>query len=164
MLVENLQRADLNPVDKAKAFGALRKKGYSVARICASVGVSDATVYTHLSLLDLDPASLEKIRAGDVSATDAVAGIRRLRKRQRTREGKAAAGPGEWEPDHFSIQHPLARKAAAVCAAREHSMRRRVGKTAACGQCVETAIREDERKVLIALLRQEGINVDAFTG
>jgi ParB family transcriptional regulator, chromosome partitioning protein len=146
MLVENLQRSDLNPVDKARAFGALRRKGYSVARICASVGVSDATVYTYLSLLDLDQASQEKVRAGHVSASDAVAGIRRLRKAQRQRQGKPQIGPGEWEPDHFTSQHPLAKKARALCEAREHSMRRRVGKTA-CGQCWETVIRADERTV-----------------
>lgn len=150
MLVENLQRSDLNPIDKAKAFGALRKKGYSVARICASVGVSDATVYTYLSLLDLDAASQEKVRAGHVSASDAVAGIRRLRKAQRQRQGKPQMGPGEWEPDHFTRQHPLAKKARALCEAREHSMRRRVGKTA-CGQCWETAIRADERTVTATL-------------
>lgn len=149
MLVENLQRADLNPIDKARAFGKLRRKGYTVARICASVGVSDATVYTYLALLDLDAASQEKVRSGQVSASDAVAGIRRLRKQRRTREGKPAVGP-EWEPDHFTSQHPLAKRARALCEAREHSMRRRVGKTA-CGQCWETVIRADERTVAAAL-------------
>jgi ParB family chromosome partitioning protein len=149
MLVENLQRADLNPIDKARAYGKLRGKGYSVARICARVGVSDATVYTYLALLDLDKASQEKVRSGEVSASDAVAGIRRLRKQRRAREGKPRVGP-EWEPDQFTARHPLAKKAQALCEAREHSMRRRVGKTA-CGQCWETVIRADERTVTSAL-------------
>jgi ParB family chromosome partitioning protein len=155
MLVENLQRADLNPIDKAKALGALRRKGYTVARICASIGLSDATVYNYLALLELDAASQEKIRAGAVSAADALDGIRRLRKQRRKREGKPQMGPGDaqWEPDHFTGQHPLARKAKALCEAREHTMRRRVGKIA-CGQCWETVIRADER-IAAEVLRDE---------
>ena len=77
-------------------------------------------------------------------ASDAVAGVRRLRKTRRAREDRPQMGPGTWEADHFTGQHPLAGKAGALCEAREHAMRRRVGKTA-CGQCRETAIRADEQ-------------------
>jgi ParB family chromosome partitioning protein len=144
MLVENLQRADLNPMDKAEAMGKLRKKGYSATRIAASIGLSDQSVYNYLMLLDLAPKSQQQIRDGILATADALAGIRRVRKRQRTAQGKPPMGSGEWEPDHFTKQHPLAKKAAAMCEAREHSMRRRVGKVA-CGQCWETVIRADER-------------------
>lgn len=150
MLVENLQRADLNPMDKAEAMGALRKKGYTVARIAESVGLSDATVYNYLSLLELDGTSRAKIREGNLSAADALSGIRRVRSRNRKREGRAPMGGPAWEPDHFTGQHPLARKAKALCEAREHSMRRRVGKVA-CGQCWETVIRADERIAVTTL-------------
>jgi ParB family transcriptional regulator, chromosome partitioning protein len=149
MLVENLQRADLNPMDKAEAMGRLRKRGYSNIGIARSIGVSDATVGYYLALLDLDVKSQEAIRRGDLSAGDAVAAVRRTRARTRKREGGPAAGP-VWEPDHFTMQHPLARKARAMCEAREHSLRRRVGKIA-CGQCWETVIREDERTVALVL-------------
>src|SRR5215469_12536191 len=113
MLVENLQRADLNPIDKAEAMGALRRKNYSVARIASSIGLSEATVYNYLALLDLDESSRDKIRDGKLFAADALAGIRRVRKRDRARNGKAAIGPA-WEPDHFTPQHGLARKAKAL--------------------------------------------------
>jgi ParB family transcriptional regulator, chromosome partitioning protein len=146
MLVENLQRADLNPIDKAHALGQLRAKGYTVARIAASIGLSDASIYSYLTLLELDRASQDRVRQGTVSAADAIDGVRRLRKRDRKRQGKAPMGPRDatWEPDHFTSQHPLARKAKALCEAREHALRRRVGKVA-CGQCWETVIRADER-------------------
>jgi len=154
MLVENCQRADLNPMDKAEAMGKLRAKGYTAVRIARSIGMSDATVGYYLALLDLDVKSQEKIRAGNLSAGDAVAAVRRVRKRQRKADGKPAVGP-VWEPDHFTSQHPLARKARALCDGREHSSRRRVGKLA-CGECWETVIRADERIVTQALADAPG--------
>lgn len=147
MLVENLQRADLNPMDKAEAMGKLKAKGYTVPRIAASIGLAEPSVYQYLTLLTLDEASRAKVRAGDVAMSTVTAAIREARQRQRKREGRPQMGPGEWEPDHFTSQHPLAKKAKAMCEAREHSMRRRVGKTA-CGQCWETVIRADERVVV----------------
>jgi ParB family chromosome partitioning protein len=150
MLIENLHREGLNPVDKAEAMGALRDAGYSVARISQSIGLAEGTVYYYLSLLDLDDKSRQRVRDGLLTAADAVAGIRRARKKQRKKEGRVPVGGGMWEPDHFTGQHPLARRAAALCDAREHTMRRRVGRTA-CGQCWETVIREDERTVKAAL-------------
>ena len=149
MLVENLQRADLNPMDKAEAMGALRKKGYTATRIAERVGLSMSTVSYYLSLLELDLKSQEAIRSGALSAADGVGAVRRVRKRDRAKAGQPARG-AVWEPDHFTSQHPLARKARAMCDAREHSMRRRVGKLA-CGECWETVIRADERKVAEAL-------------
>jgi ParB family chromosome partitioning protein len=153
MLIENLHREGLNAIDKAEAMGALRDAGYSTARIAESIGLAEGTVYYYLSLLDLDDKSRQYVRDGRVSAADAVSGIRRARKRQRKKDGKAPAGGGLWEPDHFTGQHQLSRKAAALCDAREHTMRRRVGRIA-CGQCWETVIREDERTVKAALAGQ----------
>ncbi len=144
MLVENCHRRDLPAMDKAEAMGALRGRGYTAARIARSIGLAESTVSSYLALLDLAPAAQARVRSGELSAADAIAAVRRVRKRQRARDGKPAVGGGEWEPDHFTTAHPLTRKARAMCEAREHSMRRRVGKIA-CGQCWETVIRADER-------------------
>lgn len=149
MLVENLHREGLNPMDKAEAMGKLRRKGYTAQRIADSTGLSGSTVGYYLSLLELDLKAQEKVRAGHLSAADAVAAVRRVRKKTRAAEGKTEMGP-VWEPDHFTRQHPLARRAEALCNGREHSMRRRVGKLA-CGECWETVIRADERIVAAAL-------------
>jgi len=143
MLVENLHREGLNPMEKADAMGALRARGYTAARIARTVGF-------YLTLLELAPSTQARVRAGTLPAADAVAAVRRTRKQQRARDGKPAMGGGEWEPDHFTAQHPLARKAKALCDGREHSMRRRVGRLA-CGECWETVIRADERTVAAAL-------------
>ena len=150
MLVENCQRRDLNPMDKAEAMGKLRRKGLTGAEISRRTGISDATVSYHLALLDLDVKSQEAVRRGDLSAASAVGAVRRTRAKNRRRDGTPAMGP-VWEPDWFTDRHPLARKARALCDAREHSARRRIGKMGACGECVETVIRADERTVVLAL-------------
>jgi ParB family chromosome partitioning protein len=146
MLIENCHRKDLTAIDKAEAMGTLRKeRGYSVARIAKSTGLSEATVYTYLALLDLDAKTRQMVRDSRLTVTDALAGVRRMRKQRRRKEGKAEVGP-LWEPDHFTGQHQLARKARKLCDARQHTARRRIGRVA-CGQCWETVIREDERTV-----------------
>jgi ParB family chromosome partitioning protein len=153
MLVENCQRRDLDPVEKARAMGALRDRGYTSATISRAIGLSDATVCNYLALLDLDAASLQKIKDGNLAVTDAITAVRKIRARRRVKDGKAdqrKATAATWEPDHFTDRHSLARKARALCEAREHNMRRRVGKVA-CGACWETVIRDDERKVALAL-------------
>ncbi len=154
MLVENCQRTDLGAVDKAEAMAALRNHGYTATKIARAVGCSVPAVAYYLSLLDLDAASLERVRAGQVSAADAVQAVRRTRQARRRKRGEKPMGAA-WEPDHFGARHPLARKAAAMCEGRQHTMRRRIGKVA-CGQCWETVIRRDEQLVTrIAALEPE---------
>jgi ParB family transcriptional regulator, chromosome partitioning protein len=153
MLVENCQRADLSPVEKALAMGALRDAGKSAAQIARAIGMTDATVCNYLALLDLDEGSLARVRDGAVPVTDAVRAVRKQRAAHRRKAGRADRGSAmaaTCEPDHFTGQHPLARKAQVLCDAREHNARRRLGSTA-CGQCWETVIREDERTVTAAL-------------
>jgi ParB family transcriptional regulator, chromosome partitioning protein len=143
MLVENCQRRDLGPVEKAEAMGALRNRGRTAADIARRTGLSDSTVGYYLSLLDLDDDARKRVRDGRIPVGEAVAAVRRVRARQRTRQGKPRQAP-VWEPDHFEARHQLARKANAMCDAREHTMRRRIGRVA-CGQCWETVIRQDQQ-------------------
>ena len=143
MLVENCMRRDLGPVEKAEAMGALRNHGLTAVQIARRTGLSDATVGYYLSLLELDDDARERVRDGRIPVREAIAAVRRVRARQRSRRGDRRQGP-VWEPDHLDARHPLARKANAMCDAREHTMRRLIGKVA-CGQCWETAIRQDEQ-------------------
>jgi ParB family chromosome partitioning protein len=143
MLVENCLRRDLGPVEKAEAMGALRNHGLSATQIARRTGLSGATVGYYLSLLELDDQARGQVRDGRIPVGEAIAAVRRARARQRSKRGDRRRGP-VWEPDHLDVRHPLARKAAAMCDAREHTMRRRIGKVA-CGQCWETVIRQDEQ-------------------
>ncbi|MCP2337905.1 ParB/RepB/Spo0J family partition protein [Actinomadura rupiterrae] len=144
MLVENCQRVELNPMEKAEAIESLLHRGYSQADVCKATGFASGTVSGLVALLDLDDRSRAKVRTGEITSTEAVAAVRRTRAKQRSKSGKPATW--EWEPDYLTGTHPLAKAARKLCDAREHTMRRRIGKTA-CGQCWETAIRQDERLV-----------------
>lgn len=147
MLVENCQRRELNAMERAEALGALLHRGYSQPDIARRTGMSVSWVNYYVALLDLDDASRELVRSGDLAVTKAITAIRQTRARTRKKAGSKA--DFSWEPDHFTTNHPLAKRARAYCDAREHTMRRRLG-SVACGQCWETAIRLDERRVIEA--------------
>jgi len=151
MLIENWQRADLNPIEKAEALGRLRDgEGWTGKKIAKAIGVTDATVSTYLALLDLAPATRKKVADGRLGVYDAVKAVRKARASRAHAAGRADQRETialTWEPDHFTSAHPLARKAKALCDAREHNNRRRLGKVA-CGQCFESVIRDDERLVI----------------
>lgn len=150
MLVENCMREELNAMEKALAMGRLRDEfGLRASRIAKSIGMTETTVSAYLTLLELDRPTQARVRDGRLAMSTAVAAVRRTRAAERRRRGYADQGAARartWEPDHFSDRHPLARKAAALCDAREHNLRRRIGRVA-CGQCWETVIRRDERVV-----------------
>jgi ParB/RepB/Spo0J family partition protein len=84
-LLENLQRADLDPLDEAAAYKRLADTGHSVAEIAAMVHRAPSTVAGRLALLDLPGAALDAIREGRLSM--AVAGeIARLPGQQQREE------------------------------------------------------------------------------
>ncbi len=59
-LVENVQRADMSPLDKARAYEALRARYGNVAAVCRATGVSETTTRKYLSLLQL-PTELQEL-------------------------------------------------------------------------------------------------------
>jgi len=147
MLIENCQRSDLGPMEKAEAMGKLRRRGMSGAAISRAIGLDESTVSYYLSLLDLDDSSRQLVRDGHVSAADAVGAIRAHRKRAR---GSGKPGAPRIGAEHFSHKHPLADQARLRCQLAGHTApkygRDRIGKTrVACGECWEYVIRADER-------------------
>lgn len=143
MLVENLQRADLGPVEKAEAFGELRSRGMTLAATAARVGLSESTVAYYLTLLDLDGGSLQRVRDGVVEVGEAMAAVRETRREQRKHDGYHR-DPGRQtvvEAPHFTRTHPLYTAIRLACS---HPRRPKVAGLA-CGQCVEAVIRADER-------------------
>jgi ParB family transcriptional regulator, chromosome partitioning protein len=68
-LVENLQRSDLNPVDEAMAYQALRDEfGLSQEEIASRVGKARPTVANALRLLKLPATVQEHLRQGRLAA------------------------------------------------------------------------------------------------
>lgn len=141
MVVENCQRKDLGPMEKAETFGALRNRGLTVAEISRRTGVHASTVSTLLNLLELDDTSKENVREGRLNAGDAIAAVRETRQSDRQSAGKPNRGrPTVAEPPHFNPDHPLFADAVAICG---HSTSPKVQNTGACGACWEAVIRAD---------------------
>lgn len=141
MLVENVQRRDLSPIEKAQAFGSLRNRGLGVAEIARRTGVKASTISTLLNLLELDGESQEKVQAGELNAGDAIAAVRQVRAQERQTSGAPRAGrPLVVEAEHFGAQHRLLPLVSSICS---HTTRPKVGLSGCCGQCWEAAIRSD---------------------
>lgn len=136
MLVENCQRRDLSPVEKAEAMGALRNHGLTAAAISRRTGISQSEVSRCLALLDLDNDTRARVAAGTVKAGAALRAVRKARKQNGGRSGR----PVQAEPAWFTSRHRLAKAAAAMCS---HTRRPLAGDVA-CGQCWEQAIRDDQ--------------------
>lgn len=146
MLVENTQRRDINAMDRAEAYGALRDDaGMSVMEIARRTGTKQSTVSFYLNLLMLDEEDRADVRSGRRAVTHTVAEIRAARQAERA----ASSGPQEPKPigrpkgkktkPYFGDTHPLAKAARALC---DHRGRPKVG-AVACGPCWEQAIRDD---------------------
>jgi ParB family chromosome partitioning protein len=68
-LIENIQRADLNPVEEAMAYRQLMDlTGLSQDEVAARVGKNRATVTNTLRLLKLPPAMVQALRDGGLSS------------------------------------------------------------------------------------------------
>jgi ParB family chromosome partitioning protein len=74
-LVENVHRADMNPRDKAAAFGRLLAHLGTVGEVARTTGVGEATIRKYLQLRTLAPELQERLAAGDVRNTDALASL-----------------------------------------------------------------------------------------
>lgn len=74
MLIENLQRTDLTPIEEAEAYQQLLAfPGYTQKRIVETTGRAAATVRGRLKLAALPKSALSKIHAGQISLTEATA-------------------------------------------------------------------------------------------
>lgn len=67
MLVENLQRKDLDPFDEAHGFRQLRDLGRTQREIADRVGRNQSHVSRRLKLVDLEPGLIDHFTAGRVT-------------------------------------------------------------------------------------------------
>jgi ParB family chromosome partitioning protein len=67
-LIENIQREDLNPIDRALAYRALLDHlGLTQAELASRLGEDRSSITHFLRLLDLDPSIQEHVRSGKLS-------------------------------------------------------------------------------------------------
>lgn len=144
-LITGIHRKALNPMERADGYQSLADKGMTAVEIGKLIGLAPSTVTNDLALLELTRDTQDRVRSGKLTATEALRIVRRHRKAQRRKKGQPDRG-ARWEADWFTTRHPLARIARAMCDAREHNSRRRLGNVA-CGQCFDDAIRADQRKI-----------------
>ena len=72
-VIENLQRADVHPLEEAEGYQALiAKRRYDTEMIAAKVGKSASYVYQRLKLLDLVPPAKKAFLEGGITAGHAV--------------------------------------------------------------------------------------------
>ena len=74
-LIENIHRADMNPIDKARAYQKINEKYRDLNKVVKETGVSLATVKKYLALLDLAPSIQDRL-----STSEGPAGIGTLSK------------------------------------------------------------------------------------
>lgn len=138
MLVENLQRRDLNPIEKAHAFRSLLNRGLTQAEISRRIGCNPSVVNYHLAFLELDEESIDLIRDGKVSLGEAHAAVIAMRQMRREEKGAPRRGRtiGTPTPRWFGFGHRLHGAVARRC---DHEGRSKIGK-AGCGECWEAEI------------------------
>jgi len=64
-LIENVQRADMNPIDKAKAYQQIFDKYKNQKKVAKETGVSITTIKKYLTLLNLAPPLQEKLTTSE---------------------------------------------------------------------------------------------------
>src|SRR5207245_6305903 len=69
MLVENLQRQDLSPVDEARAYLRILDEGHTTAQLARRIGVPAARINARLLLLKLDEQVQWMFHRGDLPLT-----------------------------------------------------------------------------------------------
>lgn len=75
-IIENVQRADLNPIEEAEAYGALMKRfGRTQESLAESVGKSRVHITNTLRLLNLEETAREHLRHGRITAGHARAAL-----------------------------------------------------------------------------------------
>jgi ParB family chromosome partitioning protein len=70
---ENAQREALHPADEIQDFGAMEKRGATVADIATAYGATEAHVYRRLALANLPCPVIDALRSGDISLSNAAA-------------------------------------------------------------------------------------------
>ena len=74
-LIENVHRADMNPIDKARAYNKIYEKYKDYSKVASETGMSVTTIRRYSRLLDLTPSIQDKL-----STAEGPAGIAALSK------------------------------------------------------------------------------------
>jgi ParB family chromosome partitioning protein len=130
MLVENLHRRPLSPMEEARAYKKLIDEyGLTQTQLAKAVGKSAPSISQRLALLELPPEDQDALQSRRITLGQAREKVFHQRGAKHHYTG--------W---HFSSEHPLSAEARQLCT---HDAR--ILGTVACGACWEEVIRADER-------------------
>jgi ParB family chromosome partitioning protein len=151
MLVENGQRAGLDPIEEARALNRLRLRGMSLNDVARKIGRSYSHVNGRLHLLSLPIEEQEEIRQHLVGVT---AGIEKAK----VEAGRVRGGVRKTRgTPHLGITHELADRVKARCRRLGHSKGKGKGVGGVgCGACWESVIRADERQHIHQVSADQG--------
>jgi len=95
-LVENLQRADLDPIEEAEGYDVLIKShGYTVDELAVKVGKSKAYIYARLKLTACCPAVRKALGAAVINHSVALL-IARIPDDELQKKALREVGPSQW--------------------------------------------------------------------
>lgn len=118
MLVENLLRADLTPIEEATAYEQLRIAGVRAPQIAKRTGRKRATVDARLALMKLPEDTRDKVHARQLSLADAAAMLEFASDRKRLTQLERAAGTSnfDWTLQSMRRDRDLQQRKATVLA------------------------------------------------
>lgn len=114
MLVENLQRTDLTPIEEAEAYQQLELFGFKPAQIAKKTGRSKATVDRRLSLTKLSEEIQGKVQAHEITLGDAEALVEFNSDPKTTAELERYLGTPNWRWAIERARHDRDKAASAV--------------------------------------------------
>lgn len=106
MLVENLQREDLAPLEETAAFRRLIDLGYSQRKLAERIGRSQAHISKRLALEELTPKARTALDSGRITLEEAqdLLKLRGMPKRMDRALGKGSWAVGEELRDHQNAE------------------------------------------------------------
>lgn len=143
MAAENLQRRQLDPIERARLYKRYIDRGLMQKDIAARLHVAQATISQLLPLLDLPADVQRKIKNREIGFAQAVKLGVRHRNETGPRHGlygRSKATSGLTVP-YFNSRHPLYEAARRRCVEAAHGTHGHIG--GACGGCWERVIRLD---------------------
>ena len=153
-LVENMQREDLNPLDRARALHSLSQVfGLTQSQIADRTGLERSTIANNLRLLELEPPILELLESNKISGSHARALASALPGKQRIDLARRCAQAG-WSVHTLEDNIRIALRDTALAASGRAPKRKPIDESAVAG------IRALERDIAEALGTKVRITTD----
>ena len=102
-VIENLQRADLHPMEEARGYRLLmREHQFTVEQLAARVHKSRAYIYGRLRLCDLPAGAVSLFEAGDLDASRALL-VARIPVPELAEKAAREIAFGRWQAEHKKL-------------------------------------------------------------